>query len=600
MAEWVQSRLEDRFQELEQLERVGLFTTKEIRAIVKKVTALEYRVLRCQISKQDYLAYIQYEINLLALLKKRRKATGYHFKKEIEYASVTRIHTLFKRAEAKWKDDLQLWLSHIKFCKLWKCKLQLSKLYASVLAIHPNKIVLWLMAAKWELEENRSSDGARSLFLRALRFHPDSRKLFQEYFRMELLHAHSLHNRRNLLLRAKIKENEHDFPQCVMNGDVARVVYRNATVQVPDAKFHVLLLNIAKLFSFTQKLCAEMQADLWEHHSNDPATWDIFAKQQLKQHLVAAPLMEAPVKGSLSLAKREKKSYTVYEEAIKVLNTEEMWRLYINFCLWRLRKRKTRMVSVKKMMVYTLSVFERAHDAGLLGEKLHMQWVKTLQKANMSDKAKTTAREMVRKFPLHVHAWITLARLLWDDPPAALSSFQEGFAALPENEVLPLWLLQMKWSEDKQSIQETEQMYQSVLASSRSLSSHAKARYLFWANDIGGYKKARRVFCRLHGLQPHILQFFSTMLDIEKQGGNSIHHLRDCYERCLHQFGPTEPDMWLRYIKEELSHPSGSPVQCGHIFWRATQSLQDAYRVEFKNKYAGLQAGMDLDVKDSD
>uniref|UniRef100_A0A8C4MZW4 U3 small nucleolar RNA-associated protein 6 N-terminal domain-containing protein n=1 Tax=Eptatretus burgeri TaxID=7764 RepID=A0A8C4MZW4_EPTBU len=110
------------------------------RAIVKKVTALEYRVLRCQISKEDYLAYIQYEINLLSLLKKRRKATGYNYKKEIEYASVTRIHALFKRAEAKWKDDLQLWLSHIKFCKLWKCKMQLSKLYASVLAIHPNKI----------------------------------------------------------------------------------------------------------------------------------------------------------------------------------------------------------------------------------------------------------------------------------------------------------------------------------------------------------------------------------------------------------------------------------------------------------------------------
>uniref|UniRef100_A0A8C4NJU4 UTP6 small subunit processome component n=1 Tax=Eptatretus burgeri TaxID=7764 RepID=A0A8C4NJU4_EPTBU len=394
----------------------------------------------------------------------------------------------------------------------------------------------------------------------------------------------------------RLKRKSYAFPQGVMNGDVARVVYRKATAQIPDAEFHILLLNIAKLFSFTQELCAEMQADLQKCHSNDPATWDMIAKEQLEEHLT-----EAPAEGYLCLAKREKKSYSVYEEAIKVLNTEEMWRFYINFCLCRLQKKKAPQ-TVEKMTMRTLSVFERAHDAGLLSEELYTQWVKTLQNAHMLDKAKTIAWEMVHKFPLCVHAWINLVKLLWDDPPAALSSFQEGLAALPENEVLPLWAIQMEWSEEKQSIQETEEMYQqSVLASSRSLSSHAKERYLFWANRIGGYKKARRVFCRLHGLQPNTLQFFNTMLDIEKeQGGNSIDLLRDCYERCLQQFGSTEPDMWLRYIKEELSHPSGSPVQCGRLFWRASQSLQGAYIVKFKNMYAGLQAGMDLDLEDSD
>lgn len=36
------------------------------------------------------------------------------------------------------------------------------------------------MAAKWEMETRLSSESARHLFLRALRFHPECPKLYQE------------------------------------------------------------------------------------------------------------------------------------------------------------------------------------------------------------------------------------------------------------------------------------------------------------------------------------------------------------------------------------------------------------------------------------
>lgn len=41
-------------------------------------------------------------------------------------------------------------------------------------------IALWIMAAKWEMEDRLSSESARQLFLRALRFHPECPKLYQE------------------------------------------------------------------------------------------------------------------------------------------------------------------------------------------------------------------------------------------------------------------------------------------------------------------------------------------------------------------------------------------------------------------------------------
>lgn len=44
----------------------------------------------------------------------------------------------------------------------------------------PLLLALWIMAAKSELEDRNSSESARHLFLRALRFHPDNKKVYQE------------------------------------------------------------------------------------------------------------------------------------------------------------------------------------------------------------------------------------------------------------------------------------------------------------------------------------------------------------------------------------------------------------------------------------
>ncbi|PNI47222.1 UTP6 isoform 6 [Pan troglodytes] len=193
MAEIIQERIEDRLPELEQLERIGLFSHAEIKAIIKKASDLEYKIQRRTLFKEDFINYVQYEINLLELIQRRRTRIGYSFKKdEIENSIVHRVQGVFQRASAKWKDDVQLWLSYVAFCKKWATKTQLSKVFSAMLAIHSNKPALWIMAAKWEMEDRLSSESARQLFLRALRFHPECPKLYKEYFRMELMHAEKL------------------------------------------------------------------------------------------------------------------------------------------------------------------------------------------------------------------------------------------------------------------------------------------------------------------------------------------------------------------------------------------------------------------------
>lgn len=59
MAEVVQRKLEAMLPELEELQRVGLFTRDEVQAVVRKRRTFEYRMLRRPADKEAFLQAIQ-------------------------------------------------------------------------------------------------------------------------------------------------------------------------------------------------------------------------------------------------------------------------------------------------------------------------------------------------------------------------------------------------------------------------------------------------------------------------------------------------------------------------------------------------------------
>uniref|UniRef100_A0A7N6B6Y1 UTP6 small subunit processome component n=1 Tax=Anabas testudineus TaxID=64144 RepID=A0A7N6B6Y1_ANATE len=330
MAEIVQQRIEERIPELEQLERVGLFTKKEVKSIIKRATALEYKLHRLIVNKEDFIAYIQYEINVLELIKKRRVHIHYQFKREeIEFPIIHRINSIFRRATNKWKDDVQLWLSHVAFCKKWATKGQISKVFSAMLAIHPDKPALWIMAAKSELEDRNSSESARHLFLRALRFHPNNKKVYKEYFRMELLHCEKLRKQKEELEKAEM--------------------------DLVSAEFVISLLNIAAIFDFTKELQDSILQDLQTNYTEDSFTWDFMAKRELEAPGAGAELQSAKGRAS-DINRREERCCQVYEEGIKSLNTEPMWTCYVAFCLERV-KRKTNVQELKEKSFMSAQCF---------------------------------------------------------------------------------------------------------------------------------------------------------------------------------------------------------------------------------------------------
>ncbi|XP_013358975.1 PREDICTED: U3 small nucleolar RNA-associated protein 6 homolog isoform X1 [Chinchilla lanigera] len=603
MAEIIQERIEDRIPELEQLERIGLFSHAEIKAIIKKASDLEYKIQRRALFKEDFINYVQYEINLLELIQRRRRRIKYSFKKdEIEHSIVRRVQGVFRRASAKWKDDVQLWLSYVVFCKKWATKAQLSKVFSTMLAIHSNKPALWIMAAKWEMEDRLSSESARQLFLRALRFHPECPKLYQEYFRMELMHAEKLRKEKEEFEKADMDMGDFDHPEEILKGELARIIYKNSISKIKGAEFHVSLLSVAQLFDFAKDLQKEIYDDLQALHTDDPLTWDYVARRELEIESQPEEQPSTKQAKAAEACRREERCCAVYEEAVKTLPTEAMWKCYINFCLERFSKktsseflrRKWGNLSLFQRLERTMITFRKAHELRLLSEFHYTQWIELLLRHDLFAEALEVAETGTELFKDSVTMWQKKLQVLIESKsPDVDKSFEEAFVHLKPQVCLPLWISWAEWSEGAKSQEDTEAIFKkAILAVTGANSVTLKDKYLDWAYRSGGYRKARAVFKSLQEIRPFSVEFFRKMIQFEKeQESCKMLNLREYYERALREFGSVDSDLWMDYIKEELNHPLGRPENCGQIYWRAMKMLQGESAEAFVAKHAMHQAG---------
>ena len=98
-----------------------LFILKvEINAIVKQRRRFEYALRSQNVNLDDYLRYIDYEINLEKLRELRVKKLQFPPKKRSILAKQSgkkRIHNVYRRALFKYSNNIELWLQYIKLCQ---------------------------------------------------------------------------------------------------------------------------------------------------------------------------------------------------------------------------------------------------------------------------------------------------------------------------------------------------------------------------------------------------------------------------------------------------------------------------------------------------
>lgn len=425
MAEFVQQRLEDLLPELEQLERVQLFTKEEVRAVIKRRKEFEYRLQRKQKSVEDFTRYIEYERNLLQLVWKRRERMAYkHKKAEIDLKIVARIQQLYRIACIRFSGDVSIFLAQVEFCKEMHQFAAGSRVFSRLLRCHSHRPDLWVAAARYEMEDNNSADTARKLLLRALRLHPESTALWTTSFRLELKYVQQLRERQQILgvEDAKLKvqtegesevaedeemgDGDHedagekeDKPDPVLQCGVARVVALQSLERLPEAdpkadpcRLLTGLLAVCREFDFAASLESELRDTLLDRFSDRALAYDTLARSEL-----AGGRTPAKLRTRLQLCAE------VYEQGLSEAPAAEVYSLYLS----SLAETARSAVRHRHLVLPRLQqVLQRAQKECVVSAESYADVGKLFAELGMAEQATEVFREACDTHPASAELWL--------------------------------------------------------------------------------------------------------------------------------------------------------------------------------------------------
>ncbi|XP_051125574.1 uncharacterized protein LOC127247659 [Andrographis paniculata] len=369
MADVVQFKLERMLDELDDLKRRGLFTRREIAEVVKQRRKFEYRLKRPSPLKQDFLAYIDYEKQLDALRRLRKKellkkSNSKKAKKSVsDFAGVARIIEIYRLATNRFKGDIELWFKYLEFCRA-RGHGRMKKVLAQLVRFHPKVPGVWIYAAAWEFDNNLNVAAARALMQNGLRTCPTSEDLWLEYLRMELTYLNKLKARKVALgedigsiahghknadedkWRDENKElfmplnetGDSDKTSTLQDGDsedkpdvfgehglnILQTVYGGAIEALPtafDLRTRFLGILEATVLPHSDEMRKTILDDMKRDFSQEPFYWDWLARAEITGGLKTI--------NSDQLAKAVK----VYEEGMKFVPSASMVEAYVKFLM---------------------------------------------------------------------------------------------------------------------------------------------------------------------------------------------------------------------------------------------------------------------------
>ncbi|KAM3366627.1 hypothetical protein ACQJBY_015798 [Aegilops geniculata] len=395
MADTVQYRLERMSDELDDLERRGLFTRAELAEVVRRRRDFEFRLRRHSPRKADFLDYIAYLLRVDALRdlrkraiiratpnptdsdedndtnedgKKRKKRKKKWAKSISDFAGVLRVLDVYRMATVRFKGDLDLWFRYLDFCRQ-KGHGRMKQVMAQAIRYHPKVPGLWMYAAAWEFDQNLNVAAARALMQSGLRSCPESEDMWIEYLRMELTYLNKL-KARKVALGEDVKtlqkssddsgqwkeENKELFMSLDEQGDspkesgledvaledkedlfwqqgvlIIRTIYHGAMEALPSSL--TLRKKILEILNSVELAHSEeLRLEVMDDLKKD------FSHNEDYWDWLARLQLSDSINSS-TLNKKEavlnklNKSIQVYDEAVRKLPTSKMYSLYANFWL---------------------------------------------------------------------------------------------------------------------------------------------------------------------------------------------------------------------------------------------------------------------------
>lgn len=321
--ERVQYSLESALPELKDLQENGIFSPEEIREIIKRRTHYETQLIRRQPRKKDFLEYVEYEMALERLRKKRVQRLKTPLPHSISsHSLVQRQFSILERATRKFKGDLRLWVQYIEIAKREKAGNLVGRIVAKALKLHPTSAALYVLAAQYEVDRGLPS-AARNIFHRGIRLNDSNVELWCEYVKMELGWCEGLRRRwetlgidpalanlsaaENAEIEGSAKQSTEAARKEVLQGAIVKQVLRDALKAISTLKLFNSLAETLK--TYPTKLAASLVPFLYDLLQDIPAfsdagRGDVITAYALR-HLCKANLRDKDLVDALRLSNEE-------------------------------------------------------------------------------------------------------------------------------------------------------------------------------------------------------------------------------------------------------------------------------------------------------
>ncbi|XP_033211586.1 U3 small nucleolar RNA-associated protein 6 homolog [Belonocnema kinseyi] len=590
MAEFVEKRCEEMIPELEQMERIKLFDKIETRNILKKRKDYEYKLERHSKCREDFLKYIGHETTLLGLIKQRRYKSGITQKKSaIDYAIKNRVIRLYKKAIFRFTDDNQFLINYLKFCKEFGFKNCGSRMLNRILQIH-REDKFWHIAVRWEIEEAKNFENARTLLLRGLYLHPTSTLLYLDMYKLELELVVSRiktagKNKKPTNLPADCGEISNQFIK-------VEIIYEEAVEKVNDVRIMIDLLNTTQRYENTEALQKKIMNDMINKYEKEPLVWDTMARRELKG--LPSPYsndtaVEVSCTEQKSVRDRIASCNEVYLRAVETLKSEEMWSLYID-CLLEINQKGKSLPNFKRKLLKT-ALFQ-GHQAKLLTEQYYLYWMGMLNTDGKDEVSQKKLAEVLRwateALPNSEKLWHSrFSYHLRTDPDDSASEILVQATKLLGEKSLSVWRMKLRHVQAKNP-EKTEQVFQSALYAPQNIAQEMKIAYLEWAVENKDIDEIRKIYKNMYLLPPFSLEFHKKMIEIEMmQPEIVLKKVRECFEIGILQLGSTDVKFWMDFVKFEFKH--GDCIQAPKIYSRAVNALTPTLADQFIAEYSILK-----------
>ncbi|KAL7619355.1 U3 snoRNP protein [Parahypoxylon ruwenzoriense] len=175
--------LERAVPQLREFEAKSIFTTDEIRSLVRKRTDFEHLVLSPANKPSDWLNYAAWEKSLEALRAKRCRRL--QVRTSSRHTGEGRIFGVLERAVNRHPGSLELWKEYLAYAQKLNASKRYRKIMSRALRMHPTRSELWVLAGRTAAKHG-DMQAARGFFMRGARFCTRDATVWLEYARCEM------------------------------------------------------------------------------------------------------------------------------------------------------------------------------------------------------------------------------------------------------------------------------------------------------------------------------------------------------------------------------------------------------------------------------